>query len=351
MNQSARHRVLTAIRHEEPDVVPYEMRMEPSVAARLDAYHGSGAWRDLLDNDIRRVRSYSSGSSGPGAGGSDRIDDERHVGAATWLDAYGTLWRRAEGAPRLERPALTESDPDALELPSMDVVFESGWRRKALETIRAYRDHYLITGIDFGVQDRTLLLRGYEAGLTDIAADESRAAALMARVTDHFLDVVDVVSALDIDGIMFGDDWGDQRGLVIGPDRWRRLIKPQVARLIDRIHTAGKIAMIHCCGNCSEILPDLIEIGLDVLESIQPEAMDPYVLKRTFGSEITFWGGLGSQTLIPFGTPAQIKDEVRRLVAEMGTGGGYILSPAKTFMADTPTENAAGAVEAFLETR
>jgi uroporphyrinogen decarboxylase len=107
----------------------------------------------------------------------------------------------------------------------------------------------------------------------------------------------------------------------------------------------------HCCGSIADIMPDVIEIGLDVYESVQPEARnnDPYELKRRYGDQIAFWGGLGSQSTIPFGTPGQIGAEVTRLCREMGRGGGYILAPAKALQPETPTENAAAVVEAFLQ--
>ena len=96
-------------------------------------------------------------------------------------------------------------------------------------------------------------------------------------------------------------------------------------------------------------MPDVIEIGLDVLESVQPEAagMNPYELKKKWGDKIAFWGGLGSQSTIPFGTPAEIRLEVQHLRREMGKGGGYILAPAKALQPETPTENAAAVVDAF----
>jgi uroporphyrinogen decarboxylase len=98
-------------------------------------------------------------------------------------------------------------------------------------------------------------------------------------------------------------------------------------------------------------MPDIIEIGLDVLQSVQPEptGMDPYQLKRDFGDQITLWGGLGSQHTIPFGSPEEIRTEIARLCHELGRGGGYILAPAKPLQPETPTENAAAVVEAFLE--
>ena len=105
------------------------------------------------------------------------------------------------------------------------------------------------------------------------------------------------------------------------------------------------------CGSLADIIPDAIEIGLDVLESVQPEAagMNPYGLKKKWGDKLAFWGGLGSQSTIPHGTPEEIRREVSRLRAEMATGGGYVLAPAKPLQPETPTENAAAVVEAFAE--
>ncbi|MBT3292157.1 MAG: uroporphyrinogen decarboxylase, partial [Victivallales bacterium] len=156
---------------------------------------------------------------------------------------------------------------------------------------------------------------------------------------------------LPVDALMFGDDWGDQRGVILGPERWRKFIKPCWARVYQAVHDAGKIVMSHSCGSVAEIIPDLIEIGLDVLESVQPEAagMNPYTLKKQWGDKITFWGCLGSQSTIAFGSPAEIQSEVQRLCREMGKGGGYILAPAKSLQPETPTENAVALIEAFTE--
>ena len=174
---------------------------------------------------------------------------------------------------------------------------------------------------------------------------------LLDRITEQFLAYVDFTcrNLPDVDAVMFGDDWGDQRGVIVGPERWRTLFKPRYARIYEAAHAHGKVVISHCCGSVVDIMPDIIEIGLDVLESVQPEArgMNPYELKRRWGDKITFWGGLGSQSTIPFGTPSEIHAEVRRLRQEMAKGGGYILAPAKTLQPGTPTENAAAVVEAF----
>jgi uroporphyrinogen decarboxylase len=134
-----------------------------------------------------------------------------------------------------------------------------------------------------------------------------------------------------------------------GPDRWREMFKPRYKKIYDLAHIKGKRTISHCCGSVVDIMPDIIEIGLDVLESVQPEArgMNPYELKAAYGDKIAFWGCLGSQSTIPFGTPAEIKSEVNKLKQQMGAGGGFILAPAKELQPGTPIENAAAVVDAF----
>ena len=127
-------------------------------------------------------------------------------------------------------------------------------------------------------------------------------------------------------------------------------MKPRWAKIYAAVHAHGKIVMSHSCGSVAEIIPDLIDIGLDVLESVQPEAagMNPSELKRLWGDRITFWGCLGSQSTIPRGTPDEIRAEIQHLRAVMGVGGGYILAPAKTLQPETPIANAVAIVEAFV---
>jgi uroporphyrinogen decarboxylase len=144
---------------------------------------------------------------------------------------------------------------------------------------------------------------------------------------------------------MVTDDYGDQRGIGIGPERWRTFIKPRLARLYERIHGAGKKTFHHTCGNVFDIIPDLIEIGLDVLQSVQPETMPVYEIKRLYGKDICLWGGLGTQRLLPFGTPQEIRKEARRLKRELGRNGGYIFSSAKPILPEVPVENAVALIE------
>ena len=131
----------------------------------------------------------------------------------------------------------------------------------------------------------------------------------------------------------------------MGEERWRKLFKPRWKRIYERVHHYGFYTIMHMCGDTSSVVPDLLEVGLDCMESCQPECMDIYKLKREYGKDIRFWGGLGAQSVMPFGTPDEMRAETRRLKTEMGKGGGYILAGAKSPGEEVPIAN----IAAFLE--
>ena len=144
---------------------------------------------------------------------------------------------------------------------------------------------------------------------------------------------------------MFGDDWGQQKGLIFGRRLWQRFIKPRITQLYGAVKRAGKAVLIHSCGQVQELFPELIEAGLDVFNPFQPEVMDPYEMKRQFGSRLAFLGGVSVQKLLPFGTPQQMRDEVRRLMDGVGAGGGFIIGAVARHAGGYP----AGEPVAFVE--
>jgi len=329
--------VKKATAHQQVRPLPYRLGFEGDVAERLDAHYGSSAWRDLLDNAVRSVPGLPALGWGTETG-------------AMITDAHGTTWRMDRRPVHLVDPAIKEPSLDGFAFPSMDVIFDDGYVSRALDAADEMRDYFLVAGIGFGLFERTWALRGFTEALADAAAEPEFYDALVEAIANHQMQVIEQLLELPIDGIMFSDDWGYQHGVLLGPKRWRQFIKPRLKRMYAQVHKAGKLVLSHCCGSVVDIMPDIIEIGLDVIESVQPEArgMNPYELKHQYGQDITFWGGLGSQSTIPHGTPQEIKDEVARLCLEMGKGGGYILGPAKGLQPETPTDNAAAVVESFL---
>lgn len=330
--------VLSQIRHRETPEVPYTLEFEEDdVGKRLDAYYGGPAWRE-------RIKPYMVGVAAVDTDPKEPMD-ARYV-----RDGYGGIWRQDMRPWHLEKPPLAEPSFDGYEFPKAESFLRPEWKMDAWQKCARHKDSFLIGELGWGLFERSWNLRGFENVLVDSVEEPDFFEEMLDRLMNLYLDFVDYTADLPIDGILFGDDWGDQRGVILGPERWRRFLKPRWAKIYEAVHAKGKITMGHSCGSVAAIVPDLIEIGLDVLESVQPEAagMNPYELKRKWGDKITFWGGLGSQSTIPRGTPDEIRREVHHLKAEMARGGGYILAPAKPLQRETSTENAVAAVEAFI---
>jgi uroporphyrinogen decarboxylase len=188
-------------------------------------------------------------------------------------------------------------------------------------------------------------MAGMETVLMGMVKDPCFVHTLLDRILDFNLKVIDNFCSYDIDGMWFGDDWGMQTGLIMGPDLWREFIKPRLARMYDRVKANGKYVLIHCCGKVDSILPDLIEVGVDVFNPFQPEVMDVYQIKRTYGDDLCFWGGIGVQSTLPLGTVTEVKDEVQRLLEEVGKDGGYIAAPSHSIPGDAKPENILAMIE------
>jgi uroporphyrinogen decarboxylase len=324
------------IHHRETRPVPYTLPFEEDVGRRLDEYYGGGEWRQKLTPYMISVTAVDTDPKTP--------IDEIHV-----RDGYGGIWRVDKRPYHLEKPPLSGPSFEGYRFPEPEEFFRPESKEKAFEICAQPKNSFMISPLGWGLFERSWILRGFENALMDSVETPDFYEELLDRLTELYLAFVDYTVDLPIDAILFGDDWGDQRGVILGPERWRRFLKPRWARIYERVHASGKIVLSHSCGSVADIMPDIVEIGLDVLESVQPEAagMNPYELKNKWGDKITFWGGLGSQSTIPWGTPEEIHREVRRLCQEMGRGGGYILAPAKPLQPETPTGNAAAVVEAF----
>lgn len=331
--------VLGSIKHQDVPKVPFTLGFEEEVGRRVDAHYGNKDWRAKLDVYMRGV-------------GAVDTDMYEMISPTHRRDAYGGIWRVDCRPWHLEKPPLSEPRFAGYEFPPAEKFFRPQWKKDARAIGAANRgEKFVISGMGWGLFERTWNLRGFENALMDAAAEPEFFEECCERLMQLYLKFIAYNADLSADAIQFGDDWGDQRGIIIGTERWRKVLKPRWRQLYAATHRAGKIAIHHSCGSVAEIIPDLIEIGLDVLESCQPEAegMNPFELKKKYGKHITFWGCLGSQSTLPHGTPAEIRRQVRRLREEMGAGGGYILSPAKPLQPETPTENAVAAVEACLE--
>ncbi|RJP73516.1 MAG: hypothetical protein C4532_04180 [Candidatus Abyssobacteria bacterium SURF_17] len=332
-----RERVIAALRYEETDIIPYDIMIEPEVEDRLNEHYGGRTWESMIEKHVVFVGFPVMARPEP--------VDEKHV-----RDEYGCIWDfsarpiHAVQFP-IQEPSVEGYNFDAV----LQVVLDSFDKNSADLIIGESTDKFVLGQLNFGLFERSWTLRGFENVLVDSILNTAFYEELLDRILEMQLAMIDKLCEFPIDGVFLGDDWGDQRGVMLGPDRWRRLLKPRTQKLYERIHKAGKPVFTHCCGNIFEIIPDVIEMGLDVLESLQPEAMDVYEIKRRFGKNLRLWGGLGTQQVLPFGTADEVRTEIRRLIKEMGRGGGYILAPAKPLLPEVPTENAVAVIEEFAQ--
>jgi uroporphyrinogen decarboxylase len=320
---------LAALRHEETEVTPYGIGFLEEPAERMGRLVGPN-WRDEI------VR-YTAGW----ALSFPRTPIE--PGSVFCRDEFGCVWQKGSiwhihGSP-LKEPSLKGYRwPD---LSRADRY--AGLDRLGTDHPDKFRVAY--TGLSFF--ELYWQLRGWE-GLHDFAGDTAFAEELLDRFLDMQLQVVDRLAGAGVDCIGFCDDQSDQRGVTIGAPRWRRMLKPRFRAVFDRIHGHGKLTFLHCCGNVMEIVPDLIEIGLDYLNPLQPECMDVFALKRRYGRRLLLEGGIGTQQLLPFGSPEDIRREVRRCRLELGRGGGYILATTKAVRPETPDANMLALWEAMV---
>ncbi len=343
-----RDRVQAALDHERPDRCPMQVSFTPEFAARLREDlrlngrlghnpHGGGNTyvleraidEDLLLTSVGWANSYYQ---------SDRpYTDEWGVrwGIVEYRTPYGTgHYTEIAGHPLAEDAALGSYRPPDPGRPELYAAAE--------EAIRLYRDEYWIVGVTVTtVFETAWALRGLERLLMDFVAAPDLAAEILDIPFRYHLAAAKRLAAMGVDMIWTGDDVGTQRGLLMAPALWRRILKPRLARFFAEVKAANprvKIAY-HSDGAIEPLIPDLIEIGLDVLNPVQPACMDPAALRRKYGKNLSFWGTIDEQKTLPFGTPQDVRAEVRSRLDHAGRDGGLILGPTHHVQLDTPMEN------------
>lgn len=219
----------------------------------------------------------------------------------------------------------------------------------AIRDIARFRDDYFIVGdLELTMFEMAWHMTGMEKFMVDMSSGEAYIGVLLDKVLEYSIGAGKKLVELGVDGIWTGDDFGAQNGMLISPRMWRKIFKPRMAELWQELKRADPNVMImyHCDGAIAPILGDLIEIGLEVFNPVQPNVPghDPEALKSQFGDRLSFWGAIDQQQLLPFGTPEQIEAEVKAKIEALGRGGGYMCSPAHIVQADTSLTN----VEAFI---
>jgi len=247
--------------------------------------------------------------------------------------------------------ALTKAD--ILEYPFPDPL-APGRFDIAQKMLAAYRhSHGIIGNVETMFFEISWYLTGYEKFLMDLITETAYLPHLMDKIMHYIIDAGKKLLSMGVDILWCGDDFGGQNGMLIDPETWRQIVKPRIRYMFEefrKVQPDIKLAW-HSCGSIIPIIPDFIELGLDILNPIQPLAkgMDPESLKKNYGKDLVFFGGIDVQELIPYGTPERIYDEVRRRIEILGRDGGYIVAPAHNIQPDTPVENVLAFFKAVID--
>jgi uroporphyrinogen decarboxylase len=336
---NSKERVLMAVDRVEPDRVPVDLWALPPVTDNLRAHFdvdGDEAVWQALGVDLRSVWPTYAGPPLP------VFDD------GSWIDWWGLHKRMVGPFEEVIEPPLagaqTVADVEAHPWPDAD-WFDYEGLRPACETLAAYALAVRDPGPNATCVLRlAMFLRGMEQFMIDLVTNPGLAQAIIQHVEAFYLEmdrrIFETVGDLT-DVYFIADDVGMQDGLMISPKMFRKFVRPSLERFIEQAHRYSQKVMYHTCGAVRRLIPDFIEMGVDILNPIQVSArdMEPAGLKRDFGPHLCFHGAMDVQTLLSQGTPDQVRDECNRLFDILGPGGGFILAPTNNVMPETPVEN------------
>jgi uroporphyrinogen decarboxylase len=360
-----RDRVMAALQHEIPDRCPMQISFTPEFASRLKAELGLAP--ESVGTPRGRRKSYElERATGQdlllaplGFVNSCYVSDAGGESVSTRMDEWGVRWRDIEYQTRFGTGCYTEMIAHPL---AHDAAMESyrppdPHRPELYEDAKAlicdYQQEYWIVGMTVcTIFETAWALRGYERLLTDFVLNPELVERILDIPFHYHLTAAQKLVDLGVDMIWTGDDVGAQGRMLMSPVTWRKFLKPRLASLIASLKRRNpqlKIAY-HTDGCVYPIIPDLIEIGIDVLNPVQPQSMDPEKLKRDFGRQLCFWGTIDIQQTLPFGTPDDVRAEVLSRMRTVGENGGLILGPTHNVQLDTPMENFMALVRTVTET-
>jgi len=335
---TSRERLLRAVRREVPDRVPVTLAY-----GHIDDLSRRRGHPELVGTLRQDQMMVTFHSRTPAAGEFARYHGD--LPAGVWLNEWGvgSVASSTGESVRLLHPlAGVNSAAEVRAYPFPDMG--EPWRHADLEERVAalHAEGVAVVGqMSQTIFELAWALRGMEALLLDLALNPGFAAALLDRITDIRCSMARRFAQGGVDVLRLGDDIGSQRGLLMSPATWRQWLKPRLARVIEAARSVAPTIPVkyHTDGQASEAIPELCEIGVTILNPVQPECLDPAALKRQFGDRLAFWGCISVQSVLPFGTPEEVRANVRDVIETVGAGGGLVLAPTHSVQDDIPWEN------------
>ncbi|NIS79264.1 MAG: hypothetical protein GTO14_03380 [Anaerolineales bacterium] len=348
-----RERVELALNHQIPDRCPVQMGYTPEFYSRLEEDLAS-RMKDIPSEEAEQVISGDMRVASLGWSTSYYLDDKPYVdewGIGWQIQPYETPFGIGHYTEICSHPLAENSaikhyqapDPNRAEL--YDAVEE---------LVREAAAEYWIVGqVHTTIFETAWALRGFEQMMMDMACDPEIAYRLLDIPFHYHLFIAKKLAEIGVDMIFLGDDVGAQNRMIISAEMWRKYLKPRMKIIISDVKEIApdlKIAY-HTDGNVEAIIPELIEIGIDVLNPVQPASMEPAKLKQDFGDQLSFWGTIDEQHTLPFGSPEEVASEVKLRLETVGYDGGLVIAPTHAVQLDTPLENFWAMVDAIIQTR
>lgn len=329
-----RERVIQALNHCKTDYVPYQIDFTTEEYQKAVKFTGDKNFASKINNHLF-LNGYGKMEQSK--------ENPNH-----YIDIFGVIWNREKDKDIgvVENLLIPDADNYNYVFPEID---ENALRDGIKYIINFGEDKFLGFGIGFSLFERAWTLRGMENLLCDMVENEQFVHRLFSDICEWNLKIIKIINEYaKLDCLYFGDDWGQQRGLIMGAKYWREYIKPYLKKMYAAAKSKNKYILQHSCGDIEEIYSDLIELRLDVHNTFQPEIYNIEKVKQIYGDKLSFWGGISTQHVLAHGTPTDVKNETIRLIKTMGVNsGGYIAAPTHGVPHDVPIENLLAMLEVF----
>lgn len=340
-----RENLIRAIRRQNPDHVPFGLSLCASLEQTFKEKTGEDSYFEYFGIPYRYVDLLPSRFPADYSQYYDCLPE------GAWIDEWGVGQVPGSVAhfTKMLHPMESFKTPEQIwKFPLPDLLEDYRWEGfgEKVEEVKARGLLAVFSAIQ--IFEPAWYLRGMDNLLMDMLDNEAMARASLDRMTDVSCRLARKAAEAGIDMIIYGDDVGTQKNMMMSPQLWREWLKPTMVKAIGAAKKAkpDMIAYYHSDGVIYDIIPDLIEIGVDVLNPVQPECMDPVKVKELYGGELAFWGTIGTQTTMPFGTRHEVEEKVKVMIEKVGRGGGLVIAPTHLLEPEVPWEN----VITFVET-
>lgn len=333
--------------HQKPERIPFFLRLCEELEDKFEKRYGTRDYRAYFESPIIPVK------INPTRNQHDFSCYFKNL-SYDYYNEWGVGFRRGSGEYHFKQfvsPMQSFEAPEqVLDFPLPDVLMDYRFEGVA-EKIQALKEQDKITmntsGYNIDIFEASWYLRGLENLLADMLVDEEMAEACLERMCRIKCQMAAKCAEAGFDVVVFGDDVATQRGMMMSIPLWKKWLKPRLARAIQSAKAVNPevLCYYHSDGDVTEIIEDLIEIGVDILNPVQPECMDPKGVKEKYGQRINLWGTIGTQTTMPFGTPEEVRAKVREMRQALGRDGGLVLAPTHVLEPEVPLEN----IEAFVQ--